>query len=383
MNVRTKSHWGIAVSAFVIGGAAVVFRLLTGHRHADYGSYVPWGLWVGVYVYLVWLEVGTLVVFAGLVHVFGMKRLETARKHVLLFGGIVLLGALAQIGLDLGHLPRFWRTFVTPNFSAPMTWMIWLHTIYLVILGTELRFALRAESEPTAERRAHQLSVLTIPFGAVLVSVVGAVFGVESSRPLWSGMALPLFFLLSSLVIGSAMVTLVYALAAPDRGSAAHTETMRLLGRIVLGLVLFGAFAVVVNVATILSSGATASAESVRTLLGGRHSWSLWLVHVLFGLALPVWLLTRRVPSRRALATAAGLVVLGFMAVPVNLIVAPLVQPEFAALPAAYSGPGLSFGYFPTAVEWLVSMWVLAAVTLGLLVGSRWLRRRGAAVVQP
>jgi protein NrfD len=380
MNARTRSLWVVAITAFVIGGAGVLFRLLTGHRFADYGSYIPWGLWVGVYVYLVWLEVGTLLAFAGLVHVFGMKRLEPVRKHVLLLAAVVLLGALAQIGLDLGHLGRVWRAFVTPNFRAPMTWMIWLHVVYLAILGAELRLALRAGSDPVAERRTNRLSLLTIPFGFALVSVVGAVFGVASARPLWSGMALPLFFLLSSLVVGAAIVTLVYALASPDRGTAGHADTLRVLGRVVLGLVLFGAFTVLANVATILYPGATASAEALRTVLGGRHSWSLWFVHVLLGVAVPISLLTRRDASPRTLAIAAALVVLGFVVVPVNVIVPPLAHPEFAALPAAYSGPGLTFGYFPSIVEWLVSLWVVAAVALGLLAGARWLRRQGSAI---
>ncbi len=382
MNSKTRSLWVVAACAFAVGGAGVLFRLLTGHRYADYGSYIPWGLWVGLYVYLVWLEVGTILAFAGLVHVFGMKRLEPVRKHVLLLAAVVLLGALAQIGLDLGHLGRVWRAFITPNFRAPMAWMIWLHVLYLVLLGAELRFAVRAEEDPLAQRRAHALSLVSIPFGFALVSVVGAVFGVAAARPLWSGMALPLFFLLSSLVVGAAMVTLIYALASPSRGSSEHAETLRVLGRVVLGLVVFGAFTVLANVATILYPGATASADSLRTVLGGRHSWSLWFVHVLLGVAVPISLLTRRDASPRTLAIGAALVVVGFIPVPVNVIVPPLAHPEFAALPGAYGGPGLSFGYFPTVVEWLVSLWVVAAVALGLLAGARWLRRHGNAVVE-
>ncbi len=383
MSSKTRSLWVVAVCAFAIGGAGVLFRLLTGHRYADYGSYIPWGLWVGLYVYLVWLEVGTILAFAGFVHVFGMKRLEPVRRHVLLLALVVLVGALAQIGLDLGHLGRVWRAFITPNFRAPMAWMIWLHVLYLALLATEFRFALRAEAEPLAERRAHRLSLVSIPFGFALVSVVGAVFGVAAARPLWSGMALPLFFLLSSVVVGSAIVTLVYALAAPNRGTVEHTETLRVLGRVVLGLVIFGALTVLANVATILYPGATASAESLRTVLGGRHSWSLWFVHVLLGVAVPISLLSRRDASARTLTLGAALVVVGFIPVPMNVIVPPLAQPEFAALPAAYGGPGLSFGYFPSVIEWLVSLWVLSAVALGLLAGTRWLRRHANAVVGP
>lgn len=379
MSSRTRKLWVVAVGAFVIGGAAVLFRLFTGHRYADYGSYVPWGLWVGLYVYLVWLEVGTVLAFTGLVHVFGMKRLEPARRHVLLLALVLLLGALAQIGLDLGHLGRAWRPILTPNFRSPMTWMIWLHVAYLLVLGAELALTLRRDRDPDAERRARRLSILNLPLGFALVSVVGSVFGVQAAQPLWNGIALPLFFLISSLVVGAAMVALVHAFLAPEPASAEHVETQRLLGRIVLGLVLFGAFSVVVNVATVAYPGASSGADAVRDVLGGRHSWSLWIVHAALGVALPAAILARRDASPRAITAAMALVVLGFIPVPLNVIVPQLAHPEFASLLDAYTGPGLAFGYFPSLLEWLVSLWIVSAVFLGVLAGERWMAHRPAA----
>ena len=382
MSTRTtKSLWICAAAAFAIGGVAVLFRLFTGHRYADYGSYMPWGLWVSVYVYLVWLEVGTVLAFTGLVHVFGLKQLEPVRKHVLLLAGVVLLGALVQIGLDLGHLGRAWRPFLTPNFRSPMAWMIWLHVLYLAVLAGELVIGVRRAGDPEAERRVRSLSVLNIPIGLALVSVVASVFGVSAAQPLWSGIALPLFFLLSSLVVGTAMVALVHAISAPEARPPEHAETQRLLGRVVLGLVLFGAFSVIVNMATVLYPGGTASADSVRAVLWGRHAWSLWLVHGVLGIAVPVALLARRDPSPRARSLAMGLVVLGFVPVPVNLIVPALAHREFATLLEAFNGPGLESGYFPTALEWLVSLWVVSAVLLAMLAGERWLGRRPASAM--
>lgn len=378
MSSRTRNLWIAAGCAFVIGGVAVVFRLFTGHRYADYGSYVPWGLWVGVYVYLVWLEVGTVLAFTGLVHVFRLKRLEPIRRHVLLLALALLVGALLQIGLDLGHLGRAWRALLAPNFSSPMAWMIWLHVIYLAVLGGEFLLALRRHPDRAAERRARHLSIVSFPLGLALISVVGSVFGVTAAQPLWSGVALPLFFLISSLVVGAAMVTLVYALVPPTGVPGEHPEMLRLLGRVVLGLVLFGAFSAVVNGATVLYPWASSSADALRDVLGGRHSWSLWLVHVALGVVVPVVILARDGSSPRMLSLAMILVVLGFIPLPLNLIVPPLAHPEFTTLREAYSGPGLDFSYFPSAVEWLVSLWIAAAVVLAILAGERWIARRPA-----
>lgn len=379
MSARTtRNLWVAAAGAFAVGGVAVLFRLFTGHRYADYGSYVPWGLWVGVYVYLVWLEVGTVLAFTGLVHVFRLKRLEPIRRHVLLLALVVLVGALLQIGLDLGHLGRAWRALLRPNLASPMAWMIWLHVIYLAVLGGELLLSLRPYPDRTSARRARLLSILSFPLGLALVSVVGSVFGVSAAQPLWSGIALPLFFLITSVVVGSAMVTLVFALSPPTGRPGEKTETLRLLGRVVLGLVLFGAFSAVVNAATVLYPWASSSADALRDVLGGRHSWSLWLVHVALGVVVPVVILARDGSSPRTLSVAMILVVLGFVPLPLNLIVPPLAHPEFATLREAYTGPGLDFSYFPSALEWLVSLWIAAAVALGILAGERWLAHRPA-----
>jgi len=134
-------------------------------------------------------------------------------------------------------------------------------------------------------------------------------------------------------------------------------------------------------VATVAYPGASSGADAVRDVLGGRHSWSLWLVHVALGVALPVGILSRRDASPRAIIAAMALVVLGFIPVPLNVIVPQLAHPEFASLLDAYTGPGLEFGYFPSLLEWLVSLWVVAAIFLGVLAGERWLSHRPAAAV--
>jgi protein NrfD len=383
MKSKTRILWVLAAAAFAIGGVGVLIRLFTGHQHADYGSYVPWGLWVGAYVYLVWLEVGTILAFAGLVHVFGVKRLAPVGRYVLLVALAVLVGALAQIGLDLGHLGRAWRAVLTPNFRSPMSWMIWLHVGYLALLAAELRLELsRREGDPE-DRRARRLSLVSIPFGFALLSVVGSVFGVTAAQPLWSGAAMPLFFLISSLVVGVATVTLIYALAAPERAAREGSETLGLLSRVVVGLVVFGLFCVAVNAATLLYPGTTGSADSLRIILGGRHSWSLWFVHLALGIAVPLFLLARYRGSRRAISAAMVLILVGFLPVPMNFIVPPLMHPEFEALAQAFGGPGLGFDYFPTSVEWLVSLWIASLVALGILLGARFLAPRREAAAEP
>jgi molybdopterin-containing oxidoreductase family membrane subunit len=42
---------------------------------------------------------------------------------------------------------------------------------------------------------------------------------------------------------------------------------------------------------------------------------------------------------------------------------------EFENLAAAFTGPGLSFDYFPTLTEWLLQIWIISVGVLAFLIG--------------
>lgn len=371
MKTTEKILWVVGGLAFLIGLVGLVQRLTTGHTQVAYGSYIPWGLWVGVYIYLVWLEVGSVLVYTSLTHIFGIKRLEPMGKIVVLVALAVLVGALAQIGLDLGHFTRFWLTIVSPNFRSPMAWMIWLHLIYLALLVVELAFSLRAEQDSNSRRNARLMSLIGLPIGVALVTVVGSIFGVIAAQPLWNAVALPLTFLISAVVAGSALLTLLYVVAAPDKQSNEYRDTITLLGRVTFGLTLFGLFSAGINAWTAMYANIPAQANALRLTLTGPYWWSFWLVHLLLGIIVPLGILLWQRSSPRWVGVATALIVVTFVAVPLNIIIPSLALPEFDALRGAYSGPGLSFDYFPTLNEWLVSLWIVSLVCLGVLTGYR------------
>ncbi len=63
---NTDIFWVLGVVLMIIGAFGMAQRLTQGLAPTSLGSYVPWGLWVGFYDYLVWLEVGSLLVFTTL-----------------------------------------------------------------------------------------------------------------------------------------------------------------------------------------------------------------------------------------------------------------------------------------------------------------------------
>ncbi|MDZ7692320.1 MAG: hypothetical protein U5K69_14495 [Balneolaceae bacterium] len=53
---------GVAILALIIG-AIGLFQMFVMHNHGALTSYVPWGLLVGAYIYMIWIEVGTILAF--------------------------------------------------------------------------------------------------------------------------------------------------------------------------------------------------------------------------------------------------------------------------------------------------------------------------------
>lgn len=360
--------WLLAAGLFGVGLIGLVQRLLTGHQLVDYGSYVPWGIWVSVYVYLVWLEVGSLLVYSTIVYLFNWNHsLSSIKAQVYLAALTTLTPALLLIALDLGHPLRFWKTIVNPNFGSLMTWMVWLHLTYLALLVVKLYFVLKARQSGSTQHKGllKVLALVSLPVGLALIGTVGGIFGVVAARPLWQQSVLPLYFFISALVAGSALVTLLYVLFGPVKERAEYRATARKLGMLTLGLLLFGAVAAAMNGLVTFYAGGPARVEAARLALFGPFWWSFWLVHLGLGVALPVVLLYLRPNAPRTVGLAAGLVVLTFVAVPLNVIIPAQLTESLENLGEAFSGPGLELSYFPTIEEWLVTAFALG-LGLGL-----------------
>ena len=97
------------------------------------------------------------------------------------------------------------------------------------------------------------------------------------------------------------------------------------------------------------------------------------------GAVLPLVLLLVAASSRGAVALAAALVAFTALSAKLNVVIPGLVVPEFEGLRDAYTGPGLSFQYFPTTMEWLVSLWVAAVAGLVFLAAYRVAAKPAAA----
>lgn len=398
MKTLQKIMWLVAIVGFVVGAYGLYDRLVHGHLDVSYGSYIPWGLWVGAYIYLIGVSAGAFLI-STLVYAFGVKRLEKIGK-LSLFTAVVALGAaMLSIWFDLGHPERALELILRTNVHSVMGWMIWFYTAYWLLLLVELWFALRPDfvawsarkdmtgslarfltfgqretSSNALEQDRRVLRVLGafgIPLAIALHGSVGALFGVVGARPYWNTGLTPIMFLVGALLSGGALLTFVVLIFGPDVGSQEHADTVVFLGQIVLGLLALDALLEWAEYSIGLYAAIPADAESMRLALFGPYAWVFWGVHVGLGVVIPAVILVLRRNSPTWVGIAGLFIAATFIAVRLNIVIPGLAVPELQGLQAAFTGPGLTFNYFPTPTEWLLQVWVVSTGLLAFLIGYR------------
>ncbi len=386
------------VVALGFGLAGVYLRLTTGHELAGYGSYIPWGLWVAAYVYFIGLSAGAFLISA-LVYVFDVRQLERVGKLALFTALVTLFMALLTIWFDIGHMERFWEVYVYGNRVSMMAWMVWLYTAYFVLILAENWFALRSDlsrmafegglrgvigrlltfgrPDVSAEAASRDRSVLRVlgtlgvPLAVAFHGGVGALFGVLAARPFWNASIFPIAFIIGALASGGALLTAIVAFFWPDRGTGAHRDLVAYLGRMVLGLLAAYLLLEWAEFSIGLYSDIPSESEPYQQILVGPYWWVFWFVHITAGAAIPLVLLLTRPRSPLWVGAGAGLVAVTFIAVRLNVVIPGLIVPELEGLDRAFVDHRLSFEYFPSALEWLVLVFVASVGVALFYIGSR------------
>lgn len=347
---------------------------------------VPWGLWVALYIYFIGLSAGSFLL-STLIYVFGVKRFEAAGRMALLqaFGCMVV--ALWLILVDLGHPERFYKVLTSWNYTSILAWEALLYVAYIVIIVAEMYLAMRGDIlkrrtgvELSPERAAASrkwltiLGLIGIPVAIGVHGGTGAIFAVAKARPNWFSGLFPIIFLVSALASGGGLLT--FLSAASLRLSGNEKEKVNLLqglasltvGFVCLDLVLLGSEILVTFYGNIPHE-----AEGWKLTLTGPYWWVFWFIQLGLGAVVPIAILAGRKTRQSIgwLGLAGFSVVVGIVGTRLNIVIPPLIQPVFEALPQAYAHPRFAWGYFPSLNEWLVALGSVAMAILAFL----WIRR--------
>lgn len=356
--------WLAALIGFGVGLYGLYQRFALGHAAAAYGSYVPWGLWIAAYVTFVGASAGALAV-AAVIFAFRHEAYYPVARIAVLVALATFAAAMLNVWLDLGHPFRFWKLMLQTSFSSVMGWMAWFYVIYGVLLVVGLWLTRSGKIPPLMQRFAG----LVLLFAVAFAGAEGALFGVVGARAVWESGLTPILFLIEGALFGAGLVA-----AASFLVGRLSSDIASRLGQVMLWLL---ASLIVVEWAefsTGLFASVPAKSETLQTIVTGDYWWVFWIFHVGLGIVLPGLLLLfgRMKPLPTA---AAGLLIGGMgLASKLNLVIPALAQEELQGLSAAFTGPGLTFSYFPSTMEWLVLVWTVSLAVLIFLAGSSLLR---------
>jgi len=335
----------IILAILALGGTALAIGKIAiwGDSAVNYGSYVPWGLWVASYGFLITFAAGSALV-ANMYYVFGQKDYRKTARPALLLAIISLITALPIIGMDLGHPLRGFMILLAPDFRAFLPWAVWSYLIFLVVS----LFLLKNDK---AGKDTRLLGKLSLSLAVLFVTFEALHFGTIIAHPVWnSAMTIPLF-LATAIVLGYCILALLKA------ENLKHIRTMLIVHLLIVDLMEIGRLIVEWY----------SSEPSMQTAAKYALASPVFWVFLALGIVLPVALLSNREISSTALRMAAAATIIGLLAAKYEFVTSAFVSAQFAELPTAFSGPGLSLHYTPSGLEVGVMIGFLAAGALAFL----------------
>lgn len=371
MNNATRITLLIGVVAFIFGISGLYTRLFIGEREVGYGSYVVWGLWVAMYLFLAGIATGSYML-ATLEYIFNVSIFKGTGKAALWAGLVTMPAALATIGMDLGRMERIIKVYLRPNFSSLLAQMVWGYTLFLLIVVVTLWLAFKhKEGQPT---NAFFKLILWIGFfmSIFLSGGVGALLGVNASRPYWTVGLLSVQFPIFAFASGISLMLIIIGWFMHFKDEEQRYHLFRWLGWVAIALSLSKIYILWAYLSQAWYTQIPDVMTALNEILFGRYWFSFWVIQIAIGTIIP--LVLHMIPKLAHNGTWAGLiglmVLVGFAAARTNIVFPAMTVEMLDGLPTAFFGPHLDINYTPSNLEWSVTSGVIGAAILAFVLGA-------------
>jgi molybdopterin-containing oxidoreductase family membrane subunit len=287
---------------------------------------------------------------------------------IALWGALAsLAAALLSIWFDIGHMERIWKVYLQGNPSSVMFQMVWGYTLFGVVILASLVLVLRNPNSGWIK----PLMVLGLLLSFFVSGAVGALIGVQAARPFWHVGLYPVQFPVFSLASGAALLLTLLGLFGP-REDPHRPQQLWVLSLLSIGLLLVKLYFIWADYSQSMYGGVPMNVKAIRQVLFGQYWWAFWILQLLIGSLIPLVVLAQpKLAKHNGWAGWMGVLLLVGYAVARGLIIFPaLTTPEIEALTRAFGGPHLSFEYFPSLMEWAVTLGTIGLATLVVLIGS-------------
>ena len=370
------------LALIVLLGLVTLAGVLAGHHMEVEGHHVTgmnnrivWGLPHVFAVFLIVAASGALNV-ASLSSVFGRAAYEPLARLSAVLAIALLAGGLAVLVLDLGRPDRLVVAMTHYNFSSIFAWNMLLYTGFMAVVVVYLWMHM----ERRMHRHVRRAGIVALVWRIVLTTGTGCIFGFLVARQAYDAAIMAPLFVAMSLSLGLAVFILVLLAAASATARSIDDALLRRLARLQALFVSVVLYFVLARHLANLYVAEHAAVERFLLIDGGAYPAVFWIGQVLAGAMLPLAILwRRRALSRRWIAAAASLVVVGGLSQLYGIIIggqaAPLVifpgkevieGALVAGEPAHYlaSAPELLLGLGGVAVSGLILVLALRVLRI-------------------
>lgn len=347
---------GVLLAAIGFGLLAAALKSAHGHHITGMDNQIVWGLPHVFAIFLIVAASGALNV-ASIASVFGRRIYKPLAPLSGLLAVALLAGGLAILVLDLGRPDRLVVAMTHYNFKSIFAWNIFLYTGFMVIVLVYLWFLM----ERRMNAHAPAVGMVAFVWRLVLTTGTGAIFGFLIAREAYDAAILAPLFIAMSFALGLAVFLLVMLAAYHWTGRPLGDLILRRLKNLLAVFVAAVLYFVVVYHLTNLYATRLHGVEAFLLASGGIYPLLFWGVQILLGSLVPLVMLFHPVwsRSRRVIAAASGLVILGGLAQLYVIIIGGQAYPMdmFPGYEVSSSfHDGVVAPYTPTLVEFLLGI---------------------------
>jgi Ni/Fe-hydrogenase subunit HybB-like protein len=307
----------------------------------------PWGLWIGFDVITgVGLAAGGFTI-AGMVHIFNLKRFEPIVRPAILTAFLGYTLVIFGLMYDLGRPLQIWHAIIMWNPRSVMFEVAWCVMLYTTVLALEFSPVVLEKFKLTKTIKLIKKIMIPLVIVGILLSTLhqsslGSIYLIAPDKlyGLWYSAYLPLFFYVSAIAVGCAMVIVESFLSARAFNKGLEMDLLADIARI--GVVMLGVYLSLKTVDLI-------ERKALSLLFVPRLETYLYWLEMVVGVFAPMILLARRKmrESYNGLFAGAMMIVVGFILNRMNTSITGF---------EGWAGKG----YFPSWMELAVTFSIVA-----------------------
>lgn len=316
---------------------------------------IEWTVLIAVYPYLTGLVAGAFTV-SSMFQVFRIERFRPVAHFALLTSLCCMLIVPMPLLLHLGHPERALNSMITPHWSSAFAMFGFLAGFYIVLLMLETWFVFRPYIVQQAQegqgplRRFYRvlslgssdlseramsydrkwifaLAVIGIPAAHGLHGYIGFVFGSLKAREWWSSDLMPLVFLFSAIISGTALLIVLYVASCRLRKVPVDLPCLKGMAYALWGFMMFTLLLEAVEFLSLLYRGRE-GIEVIKEFVATRLILPFFVLQFGIGSVLPIGVLSYMIwrgTTGRALVagvtTCAALVLMAVLMMRWNVVI--------------------------------------------------------------